>query len=143
MSTDQTRERLSAEPTLEATPADGEGLIDANGHTRVGAGPTGAGAAPVDEITRGLGEAERSLLGDLFAVIGEHATGDDEQVDRESIERAFVFASDRHADQKRQSGEDFVSHPVEVAKICAGLRLDTETLCAALLHDTVEDTSAS
>ena len=34
-------------------------------------------------------------------------------------------------------------HPLEVAKICAGLRLDTETLCAALLHDTVEDTSAS
>jgi guanosine-3',5'-bis(diphosphate) 3'-pyrophosphohydrolase len=143
MSTDQTSERLSAEPTLEGAPADGEALIDANGHTRVGAGPASPGAAPVDEITRGLGEAERSLLGDLFAVIGEHATGDDEHVDRESIERAFVFASDRHADQKRQSGEDFVSHPVEVAKICAGLRLDTETLCAALLHDTVEDTSAS
>jgi guanosine-3',5'-bis(diphosphate) 3'-pyrophosphohydrolase len=143
MSTDQTSERLSAEPTLEGAPAEGEALIDANGHTRVGAGPTSSGAAPVDEITRGLGEAERSLLGDLFAVIGEHATGDDEHVDRESIERAFVFASDRHADQKRQSGEDFVSHPVEVAKICAGLRLDTETLCAALLHDTVEDTSAS
>ena len=42
-----------------------------------------------------------------------------------------------------QSGEDFIIHPVGVAKICAGMRLDTETLCAALLHDTVEDTSAS
>ena len=48
-----------------------------------------------------------------------------------------------HADQRRQSGEDFIVHPVGVAKICAGMRLDTETLCAALLHDTVEDTSAS
>ena len=48
-----------------------------------------------------------------------------------------------HADQRRQSGEDFIIHPVGVAKICAGMRLDTETLCAALLHDTVEDTSAS
>ncbi len=54
-----------------------------------------------------------------------------------------MFACERHADQRRRSGEDFVNHPVEVAKICAGLRLDTETLCAALLHDTVEDTSAS
>jgi GTP diphosphokinase / guanosine-3',5'-bis(diphosphate) 3'-diphosphatase len=48
-----------------------------------------------------------------------------------------------HADQRRKSGEDFIAHPVGVAKICAGMRLDTETLCAALLHDTVEDTSAS
>ncbi len=48
-----------------------------------------------------------------------------------------------HADQLRRSGEDFIIHPVGVAKICAGMRLDTETLCAALLHDTVEDTSAS
>ncbi len=76
-------------------------------------------------------------------MIGEHATGGEEEIDRPTVERAFVFACERHADQKRRSGEDFVNHPVEVAKICAGLRLDTETLCAALLHDTVEDTSAS
>ena len=57
--------------------------------------------------------------------------------------QAFVFACEHHADQRRRSGEDFIVHPVGVAKICAGMRLDTETLCAALLHDTVEDTSAS
>jgi GTP pyrophosphokinase len=54
-----------------------------------------------------------------------------------------VYACVHHADQRRRSGEDFIIHPVGVAKICAGMRLDTETLCAALLHDTVEDTSAS
>ena len=54
-----------------------------------------------------------------------------------------MFACEHHADQRRQSGEDFITHPVGVAKICAGMRLDTATLCAALLHDTVEDTSAS
>ena len=54
-----------------------------------------------------------------------------------------MFACEHHADQRRQSGEDFIVHPVGVAKICAGMRLDTATLCAALLHDTVEDTSAS
>jgi GTP diphosphokinase / guanosine-3',5'-bis(diphosphate) 3'-diphosphatase len=65
------------------------------------------------------------------------------RLDREAVERAFAFACARHADQRRKTGEDFITHPVEVAKICAGLRLDTETLCAALLHDTVEDTTAS
>ena len=65
------------------------------------------------------------------------------RLDRKAVEHAFAFACERHADQRRRSGEDFITHPVEVAKICAGLRLDTETLCAALLHDTVEDTSAS
>jgi GTP pyrophosphokinase len=43
----------------------------------------------------------------------------------------------------RRSGDEFITHPVGVARICAGMRLDTDTLCAALLHDTVEDTSAS
>src|SRR6266550_2807624 len=65
------------------------------------------------------------------------------EIDRQAVEHAFVFACEHHADQRRRSGEDFIIHPVGVAKICAGMRLDTETLCAALLHDTVEDTSAS
>jgi GTP pyrophosphokinase len=59
------------------------------------------------------------------------------------IEQAFAFACERHGEQRRHSGEGFITHPVGVAKICAGLRLDTPTLCASLLHDTVEDTSAS
>jgi GTP diphosphokinase / guanosine-3',5'-bis(diphosphate) 3'-diphosphatase len=65
-----------------------------------------------------------------------------ETVDRDRVVQAFVFACEHHADQRRQSGEDFIVHPVGVAKICAGMRLDTATLCAALLHDTVEDTTA-
>jgi len=65
------------------------------------------------------------------------------EIDRAALTRAFDFACDRHADQLRRSGDEFITHPVGVAQICAGMRLDTETLCAALLHDTVEDTSAS
>ena len=64
-------------------------------------------------------------------------------IDRDKVTRAFDFACERHADQKRYSGDEFITHPVGVAQICAGMRLDTETLCAALLHDTVEDTSAT
>ncbi len=64
-------------------------------------------------------------------------------VDRDAVTHAFEFACERHADQRRRSGDEFITHPVGVAQICARMRLDTETLCAALLHDTVEDTSAS
>jgi guanosine-3',5'-bis(diphosphate) 3'-pyrophosphohydrolase len=76
-------------------------------------------------------------------VIEEHSSKAVEPIDRKAVERAFAFALERHADQRRKSGEDFITHPLGVAKICAGMRLDTETLCAALLHDTVEDTTAS
>src|SRR3954464_14505923 len=98
-------------------------------------GPAGSKAELADD--------QRILLGDLFAVIEEHAEDAVEQVDRDKVQDAFVFACERHVDQRRASGEDFIVHPVGVAKICAGMRLGTATLCAALLHDTVEDTSAS
>jgi guanosine-3',5'-bis(diphosphate) 3'-pyrophosphohydrolase len=90
-----------------------------------------------------LSEPERRLLGDLFAIVSEHAADSVVKIDRARVQDAFVFACEHHAAQRRKSGEDFIVHPVGVARICAGMRLDTETLCAALLHDTVEDTSAS
>ncbi len=91
----------------------------------------------------GLSESERRLLSDLFAIVSEHAADSAVEIDRGRVQDAFVFACEHHAAQRRKSGEDFIVHPVGVARICAGMRLDTETLCAALLHDTVEDTSAS
>src|ERR1700710_2984660 len=90
-----------------------------------------------------LSEPERRLLADLFAIVSEHAAVSAVDSDRARVQDAFVFACEHHADQRRKSGEDFIVHPVRVAKICAGMRLDTETLVAALLHDTVEDTTAS
>jgi GTP pyrophosphokinase len=102
------------------------------------------GTAESHPVERGeLSDDERELLGDLFAIVEEHADQAALPVDRERVQEAFVYACVHHADQRRRSGEDFITHPVGVAKICAGMRLDTETLCAALLHDTVEDTSAS
>jgi guanosine-3',5'-bis(diphosphate) 3'-pyrophosphohydrolase len=90
-----------------------------------------------------LSESQQRLLGDLFAIVEEHADHAAAPIDRDRVREAFVYACVHHGDQRRMSGEDFITHPVGVAKICAGMRLDTETLCAALLHDTVEDTSAS
>jgi GTP pyrophosphokinase len=100
-------------------------------------------AAQVTTAHPELTATEQRLLGDLLAIVEEHADQTAIPVDRDRLEQAFVYACAHHADQRRRSGEDFIIHPVGVAKICAGMRLDTETLCAALLHDTVEDTSAS
>lgn len=63
--------------------------------------------------------------------------------DQKMLEKAFTFANKAHDGQKRKSGEPFIIHPVEVAIILADLHMDVETLCAALLHDTVEDSSVT
>jgi GTP diphosphokinase / guanosine-3',5'-bis(diphosphate) 3'-diphosphatase len=125
----------------------------ASARSRSGGGAAVVERAPVGVGTRArkpapqrpdsLSASEARLLGDLFAIVEEHADEARFTIDREAVEAAFLFACEHHADQRRRSGEDFITHPVGVAKVCAGMRLDTETLCAALLHDTVEDTSAS
>ena len=62
----------------------------------------------------------------------------------EKAERAYRFAADFHRDQRRRSGEPYINHPVEVALILSkDLHMDEDTICAALLHDTVEDTPAT
>ncbi len=116
---------------------------DRRGHTKVGAPGEIPAVTPVEGLTLELNDEQRGLLGDLFAVIGEHEEESASPIDRDAVQRAFVFACERHADQMRKSGDEFITHPIGVAQICAGMRLDSETLCAALLHDTVEDTSAS
>ena len=67
------------------------------------------------------------------------ATG--KNYDTDKIIRAFEYANKLHEGQFRQSGEAYISHPIAVAEIVAGLELDTDAICAALLHDTVEDCS--
>ncbi|ROO61429.1 GTP pyrophosphokinase [Micromonospora sp. Llam0] len=57
------------------------------------------------------------------------------------LRRGYQIADSMHAGQYRKSGEPYITHPLAVAEICAGLGMDTTTLVAALLHDTVEDTT--
>ena len=59
---------------------------------------------------------------------------------KDLINRAFVIAEIAHQNQKRRSGDPYISHPLEVAKILTEYRLDDSTIITALLHDTIEDT---
>ena len=59
--------------------------------------------------------------------------------DTDKITKAYELAKALHEGQFRVSGEPYISHPVAVAEIAVGLGLDTDSICAALLHDTVED----
>ena len=65
------------------------------------------------------------------------------KVDNKLIMKAFDYANEKHKDQKRGSGEPYIIHPINVAYILAEIGLDEATICAALLHDVVEDTDAT
>lgn len=59
--------------------------------------------------------------------------------DRKMISRAYLFAYEKHFGQKRLTGEDYIIHPLNVAYILSEISADTATICAAILHDTIED----
>src|ERR1700704_2311895 len=63
--------------------------------------------------------------------------------DLDLIKKAYVFAAKAHDGQQRRSGDPYVVHPLSVASIITDLRLDVPSVCAGLLHDCVEDTSAT
>ena len=56
------------------------------------------------------------------------------------VEKAYEYAKDAHNGQVRQSGEPYIIHPIQVASILAGLRMDPHTVATGFLHDVVEDT---
>ena len=67
----------------------------------------------------------------------------DRKADEALLNRAYVYAMKAHGNQKRKSGDPYFSHPLEVAAILTGLKLDDATIATALLHDTIEDTDAT
>jgi len=82
------------------------------------------------------GERRTPGLSELLASAGSYLPPD--QVER--IREAAEFGASAHKGQKRLSGEPYIAHPVAAASILAGLRLDTDTIIAAILHDVIEDT---
>ncbi len=107
----------------------------------------------------GTGGVDRQSVtaADIMDICPYHATPDNTTPDIETllsrlrgtgrnyqfqkIQEAYDYAANMHAGQYRQSGEPYISHPLAVAGIVAELELDTDSICAALLHDTVEDCS--
>ena len=65
------------------------------------------------------------------------------RADLKLIKKAYEFAKDKHKDQLRRSGEPYIIHPIQVAYILSTLGLDHSTICAALLHDVIEDTDVT
>src|SRR5579864_8462827 len=82
-------------------------------------------------------ERHQDLVDELLAEVEDYKP----DADRELLTRAFDFAARAHDGQLRRSGQEFIYHPWGAAKVLAGLKMDEPTIAAALLHDTVEDTS--
>jgi GTP pyrophosphokinase len=91
------------------------------------------------QVLTASAERHRELFDQLVAEVAAY----NPDVDRDLLERAYLFASEAHDHQQRRSGEDFILHPLGVAQILAELRRDDATIAAALIHDVVEDTHAT
>ena len=120
--------------SLSMLPVDAE-LADAIG--ALSSDSFEGGIAPSANVSDGMTPEMR--FEELTSIASRYLPEDDIAL----IEKAYRFASVAHAGAKRKSGEPFIAHPIEVALILADLKMDADTLCAALLHDTVEDTDTT
>ncbi len=93
----------------------------------------------VDPLSPPCPDSLPDCLGPLERATAEYL----EPADFDFLRRAFELGARAHAGQTRKSGEPYITHPVAVATLLAELRMDRETLCAAILHDVLEDTEVS
>jgi guanosine-3',5'-bis(diphosphate) 3'-pyrophosphohydrolase len=116
---------------------------------RYGRTGTVATASPADVAAPGVGVRRRlarlgaqrgTTMNPVLEPLVKTVRGTHPKADIRLIERAYESAAYWHRDQKRRSGDPYITHPLAVATILAELGMNTETICAALLHDTVEDT---
>jgi GTP diphosphokinase / guanosine-3',5'-bis(diphosphate) 3'-diphosphatase len=82
---------------------------------------------------------ERFLVGDLCTLLESYL----DQRDVAEVYRAYLFSAEAHLGQSRRSGEPYIYHPIEVARILAGMHMDSRTVAAAVLHDVIEDTGTT
>jgi guanosine-3',5'-bis(diphosphate) 3'-pyrophosphohydrolase len=109
--------------------------------TADGFGP-GSGSSGHAGVRRRLGRfaASRGGVNPVLEPLIRTTRNTHPKADTRLIERAYDVAARCHADQLRKSGDPYITHPLAVATILAELGMNHETLCAALLHDTIEDT---
>lgn len=84
-------------------------------------------------------ESRRLLIGDLCDLLETYLP----EFEVADIYRAYLFGAEAHEGQTRKSGEPYIHHPIEVANILAGMHLDSRSIIAAILHDTIEDTETA
>ncbi|MCK8783569.1 bifunctional (p)ppGpp synthetase/guanosine-3',5'-bis(diphosphate) 3'-pyrophosphohydrolase [Roseomonas sp. NAR14] len=101
------------------------------GDAAAAGGQPAAGAAPVPR---------RVPVAELARALAAKVATYDPKADTEAIERAAALADEAHGAQSRDNGDPYITHPLAVAELLAGYRLDAGTIVTALLHDTVEDT---
>ena len=86
-----------------------------------------------------MSEVKEMTIEDVISNTKKHNRRSDSKL----IKKAYEYAKNKHGEQLRKSGEPYIIHPVQVAYILSTLGLDDSTICAALLHDTVEDTGVT
>ena len=86
-----------------------------------------------------MAEVAKRDIKDVISELKNH----NKRSDSKLVNRAYQYAKLHHGDQKRLSGEEYIIHPVQVAYTLATLGLDDATICAALMHDLLEDTDVT
>jgi len=133
-SASDTRPATTARPTRQTR----QGLASAAPAPQALATPPGAGVRRrLARLGAQRGSNVNPVLEPLIKTIRAHHP----KADVRTVERAYEVAAHWHKDQKRKSGDPYITHPLAVATILAELGMNTETIDAALLHDTVEDTA--
>ncbi|MGE0740754.1 MAG: bifunctional (p)ppGpp synthetase/guanosine-3',5'-bis(diphosphate) 3'-pyrophosphohydrolase [Hyphomonadaceae bacterium] len=109
----------------------------------MGGGDGVAAKTPAGPTKTAAGEAPpRAKYLRQFELV-ERVRAYDPSVDESLINRAYVYATAKHGSQLRHSGDPYFAHPIQVAGILTEYKLDAATICAGLLHDTIEDTDAT
>src|SRR3954451_16173279 len=98
--------------------------------------------APTSPVAERPAKAPRPRMMRQYDLV-ERVRSYNPDTNEDLLNRAYVYAMKAHGTQTRASGDPYFSHPLEVAAILTGLRLDDATIVAALLHDTIEDTEAT
>jgi guanosine-3',5'-bis(diphosphate) 3'-pyrophosphohydrolase len=111
-----------------------------SGSTAAAAADVSAGAAAVRRRLARLGSARGGGINPVLEPLIKTVRTTHPKADVRLIERAYDTAARMHAGQARRSGDPYITHPLAVATILAELGMNHETICAALLHDTIEDT---
>ena len=93
-------------------------------------------AKRIQEKVSSGSKIEEKLLKQLLTSISAYLSTSEQSL----VLKAYEYGARAHKEQRRKSGEPYICHPLSVAQILAEMRMDGETICAALLHDVIEDT---